>query len=217
MGARIRWDESFITYLLFRWYRWANIYFRRPTFSCVVLIVLILVSDLALLNFVLVLVVDLKLSNLWYDLAEFGTTANTLGAKLPISIGLGVWGNPMKDTEIMSPQDDSMSALKFSPNLVSNLVSNLVRSANVRRVEEATLRRPIFGGTRQPTQARNSTPARFAGRVSPPNNTWFPPKETQWVTGNQLCIILNIIFRRCYDSTVKITRTKNFSVFRQTS
>ena len=45
----------------------------------------------------------------------FGSTTSSIGAKMPLNMGLGTLQNPMKDIEVASPPDDSVSALKFSP------------------------------------------------------------------------------------------------------
>ena len=45
----------------------------------------------------------------------FGGTASSMGSKMPSNLGLGTLQNPMKDVEVASPPDDSISAIKFSP------------------------------------------------------------------------------------------------------
>jgi mRNA export factor len=45
----------------------------------------------------------------------FGGTASSMASKMPSNLGLGTLQNPMKDVEVASPPDDSISAIKFSP------------------------------------------------------------------------------------------------------
>ena len=59
--------------------------------------------------------------------APFGSTASTIGGKAPLALNLGTLQNPMKDVEVTSPPDDSVSAMKFSPKanfLVASSWSN---------------------------------------------------------------------------------------------
>lgn len=45
----------------------------------------------------------------------FGSSTSSIGSKVPLTLGLGTLQNPMKDLEVASPPDDSVSAIKFSP------------------------------------------------------------------------------------------------------
>lgn len=47
--------------------------------------------------------------------STFGTNTSSIGNKVTPSVGLGTLQNPMKDVEVASPPDDSVSAIKFSP------------------------------------------------------------------------------------------------------
>ena len=62
--------------------------------------------------------------------STFGSTASSIGGKMPLSLGLGTLQNPMKDVEVASPPDDSVSAIKFSPKgnfFIASSWSNDVR------------------------------------------------------------------------------------------
>ena len=47
--------------------------------------------------------------------SAFGSNTSSIGSKMPLGLGLGTLQNPMKDVEVASPPDDSVSAIKFSP------------------------------------------------------------------------------------------------------
>lgn len=47
--------------------------------------------------------------------STFGSNTSSLGNKVTPTLGLGTLQNPMKDIEVASPPDDSVSAIKFSP------------------------------------------------------------------------------------------------------
>ena len=65
--------------------------------------------------------------------STFGGNTSSLANKVTPSLGLGTLQNPMKDVEVASPPDDSVSAIKFSPKasfFVASSWSNDVSDAS---------------------------------------------------------------------------------------
>lgn len=78
----------------------------------------------------------------------FGGTSSTFGfgssTSTTNSLGLGTLDNPMKDLEIQSPPDDTVSSLKFCPKADFLIASSWANDVSVRNLHLFAFYDPFY-------------------------------------------------------------------------